>query len=207
MHKRSGFTLIELLVVIAIIGILAGMILAVLPVILEGSKAKVASTEIANLATALVIYEEKFQDYPPTFHEAFKGNKKNEGNESLVACLSTKLDGGPFFEFKTDRLENLDKDNAPKALSELFKSIYKTKSLFEFVDPFGQPYIYFHGNDLSGKTRARYTIQGKVVTVTPAPPDKTGAYPGVGKFQILSTGPNGQYDKGGEDDLTSWGSG
>ncbi len=204
MKRNIGFTLIELLVVIAIIGVLAAMVLAVLPSVIGSSKAKVAASEIQNLATALIVYEEKFQDFPPTKFEGFKGNGVNEDIESLVACLTTKLSGGPFFEFKADRLANLDKDKAPQALSALFKSIYTKPTLFEFTDPFGNPYIYFHGNDLAAGTKAYYTLNGQKVSVTPAPKDKTGSYPGVGKFQIISAGENGTYDKGAKDDVTSW---
>jgi prepilin-type N-terminal cleavage/methylation domain-containing protein len=201
---RAGFTLVELLVVIAIIGILAAMLLSVLPAVIGSSKGKVALNEIQQLVTALTLYESKFQDYPPTSLAGMKGNGVNEGNESLVACLSTTLQGGPFFEFKEDKLVNADKDRAPKPLSDLFKSQFKTRELFELTDPFGQPYIYFHGSDLAPSTKVKYTLGTGTVTISPAPPGKTGVAPGAGKFQVISAGENAKYDKGDGDDVTSF---
>lgn len=204
-RRRGGFTLVELLVVIAILGILAGLLIAVVPGVFSSSNRKVALTEIRLLADALSTYEAHFNDYPPTKLGIGGSNGINEGIESLVACLSSKIGTGPYHAFEdTDRLLNLDKDKASGPLSLLMDSTFTTADLFELTDPFGNPYVYFHGDDLAPETVGRYHIAGQVVDCQPGAPDKTGRYPGYGKYQIISAGPDGKYEGGGGDDVTSW---
>ena len=61
---RRGYTLIELLVVIAIITILAGMLLPTLGGVKTKAKAKLAKTEMHNLATAIQSYESEYSRMP-----------------------------------------------------------------------------------------------------------------------------------------------
>lgn len=205
--SRAGFTLVEIMIVIAILGLLAALLVAVVPGVFASSKRKVAQTEIQRLVHALSEYEGHFGDYPPTTLGLAGGNGVNDGIESLVACLSTKTGTGPYHGFEdADLLINRDKDKAPGPLSMLLNSTITSAELFELSDPFGNPYVYFHGDDLEDGTGGRYHIGGTVVDCRPATDDKTGRAPGYGKYQIISAGPNGKYEAGGGDDVTSWSS-
>jgi prepilin-type N-terminal cleavage/methylation domain-containing protein len=63
-RPRAGFTLIELLVVIAIIGILAAMLLAVLPGVTNASKKTKAKLEAQSIATAIEQYDSAYGRFP-----------------------------------------------------------------------------------------------------------------------------------------------
>ena len=63
--RASGFTLVELMVVIAIIGILAGLIVYLLPGVKEKQVRGRVKTELALLTMAINNYKEKNGFYPP----------------------------------------------------------------------------------------------------------------------------------------------
>jgi prepilin-type N-terminal cleavage/methylation domain-containing protein len=63
-RPRAGFTLIELLVVIAIIGILAAMLLAVLPGVMNSGKKTKAKLEAQAIATAIEQYDSAYGRFP-----------------------------------------------------------------------------------------------------------------------------------------------
>ncbi len=204
--RKGGFTLVEMMVVMMIIGVLAALLLGVLPAVMGGSKAKAALTEIQRLAHALSEYEAYFNDYPPSRLAVAGGNGINDGIESLVASLSSRTGKGPYHGFEdAARLVNIDADKAAKPLAILTGSAITSAELFEYADPFGRPYVYFHGRDLTSSFSARYSFGAGTVDCRPAPPDKTGRFPGSGQYQILSAGDNGTYEQGGGDDITSWG--
>lgn len=162
-----------------------------------------AKATIQRLMTALTVYEGEFGDYPPTFH-AFESNRINEGNESLVACLSTKEKGGPFFDFKVDKLQNVDQDRAPAPLSVLFGSLYTRPDLWEYLDPWERPYVYFHGRELATQTTARYQLHDVVREIQPV---QSASAPSASKYQVFSLGENGARDDpsaGEGDDIGSW---
>jgi prepilin-type N-terminal cleavage/methylation domain-containing protein len=63
-RPRAGFTLIELLVVIAIIGILAAMLLAVVPAVTNAGKKTKARLEAQAIATAIEQYDSAYGRFP-----------------------------------------------------------------------------------------------------------------------------------------------
>lgn len=204
-QRLSGFTLLEMMIVIAIIAVLAGLLLAVVPAVMGSSQGKVARAQIAAIMQALSEYEGHFGEYPPSTLPISGGNGINEGSECLVICLShRKLSSSPMAD--AERLINLDRDQAPGPLSLLADSTIASAELFEISDPFGNPFVYFNGNALTDTTIARYQIGGQITDCKPAPPDKTGRYPGYGQYQLISAGENGQYEQGGGDDITHWAS-
>ncbi len=186
----------EMLVVIVIISILASILVPAVLGVKERSRVVASKAEILQLVSALESYNAKFGDYPPsTLKElSLLGNKINEGNESLVLCLSTEMHG-PFFEFQEDRLENIDLDSRK---ANPTKTTFKRNDLFEWVDEWGNPYIYIHYRDYQPATQFKYTIgaeQAQKETVCiPQKSAKTGNYNGHLKFQLWSVGPNQTTD-------------
>jgi general secretion pathway protein G len=62
--SREGFTLIEVLLVVAILGILAGVAAVSLGGRTKGAKVKAARVSIANVCTAIDLYELDMGKYP-----------------------------------------------------------------------------------------------------------------------------------------------
>lgn len=62
--RRRGFTLVELLLVVTIIGILAGAVLVNIRGHSKRARVQRAKTDIANIGSALSIYEMTVGDYP-----------------------------------------------------------------------------------------------------------------------------------------------
>lgn len=64
-EKQRGFTLIELLVVIFILGILATLIVSNMQGARQRARDTVKKSELSNLKTALRLYYNDYQKYPP----------------------------------------------------------------------------------------------------------------------------------------------
>jgi prepilin-type N-terminal cleavage/methylation domain-containing protein len=63
--QRTAFTLIELLVVIAVIGILAGLVLTIMPALGKNKTISTATAELKEVETAIEAYKSKLGFYPP----------------------------------------------------------------------------------------------------------------------------------------------
>lgn len=201
-----GFTLIELLAAIGIIAILAALLFPALRGIQRKSREKAAAATIERLKLALEQYQGDFGDYPPTTLASIGAgatNGVNEGIESLVRCLSTTRERGPYFPFEEKDLGNTDEDRLSRDPCD---SSLPARDAFELVDPWGNPYVYFHHRDYRGGPRVeRYQllVQGRV-SCKPRPSEKTGQYPAAASFLIWSVGANGENEDGGGDDVASW---
>jgi len=191
----GGFTLVELLVVIAIIGILIAILLPTFRSALGRGQRTACIVEIQEIEKALHLYERDYMDFPPSSMAELgliKENGINSGIESLVACLSSTSKDTEYFAFPDDRLENSDGDRSPIPLCKLTGSCFKNDALWEFLDPWGNPYIYFHSRDLNPKKSQIYIIQGKKTKVVPhLTPTKTGRIRGYGRYQVISCGLDG----------------
>ena len=203
--KRQAFTLIELLVVIAVLGILAGILVPTIGSVLSRGKSAASLNEIAHLRTALESYEQDFQAYPPSKLSLIGagGLPANEGNECLVACLDTRRGKGPYHELPPARLHNSDEDQVRGSLSVL-TGARDTTELYELVDPWGNPYIYFSWAEVLRGRSVPYMIDGRLTTIAPITTKTKDVLPGEGRYQIWSVGPNGVDDRGEADDITSW---
>jgi len=189
-----GFTLIELLVVICIIAILIGLSAVGLTVVLNNSKSNATETLLHELSAAVVSYQTKWGDYPPTSLDEIGGrasNDTNAGIETLVACLSSRKRGGPFFQ-KDNHLSNVDGDSAPRNLTEWY---FATNELFEYTDFFGNTIVYFQHKDYEktrpGLTRYRISEDSAEVQALPELHPTTKAPMNAGRFQLRSAGRDG----------------
>ena len=204
-ERTRGFTLVEMLTVIAIMAVLAGLLFPAIGMVQRRSREKAARATIERLKLALEQYQADFGDYPPTSLAALgvATNGVNEGIESLVRCLSTSREHGPYFPFEEKDLSNTDGDSL---LRDPCDSTITAKTLFELTDPWGNPFIYFHNRDYRGGARLeRYTLQtGERANCKPHPGEKTGQYPAASSFVIWSVGANGQNEDGAGDDVASW---
>lgn len=191
-YQIHGFTLVELLVVIAIIAVLAGILLPAISAVTERSRSKSALAELYEIQTAIALYEQEHRDFPPS-NLAQLGikshNQINTGVECLVICLAENQNNGqPYCVIRERMLANTDADISPISLRKLAPNLM-TNDLWEFCDPWENPYIYFHFRDLNETTKHQYWLQGEKTGVAPClQRTKTGQIPGQSRYQIFSIG-------------------
>jgi prepilin-type N-terminal cleavage/methylation domain-containing protein len=208
MKNKNGFTLIELLVVIAIITILAGLALPALMKSKKEAQRGAARAEIAQIKGAIETYYANFGDYPPSslndILPAPSVDGVNSGIESLVACLCTTLNGGPFLrDWQEQKFSNTDNDGAGANLTSWW---FGDNQLREIVDPWKSPYIYFNARNYDDP--AAYSsyvmVEGVGMQCVPAYNNNTSAFYAPMTFQIWSIGPNEEDNGGADDDVNSW---
>src|SRR5262249_4539697 len=149
---RAGFTLVELLIVI---GIIAVLVAALLPVMVDaGNAAKRSNTEalFVRIATACDTFERQNHYYPPDDFVDPEGkltfksdNGINSGIESLVAFLSQTQATGADFNDLGKQLTNTDSDDNGALLPVLGR-----KERLEIADPWGTPLAYFRKKSKDG---------------------------------------------------------
>lgn len=205
--NAPGFTLIELLVVIAILGTLAALITPMLGVANRSALVSSTQQEIQRLTLAIELFQGDRGDFPPTSMADEYGigsNDLDSGNESLVAHLASLATGTSYFDFKEEYLQNLDGDRlANSELEDRMRWVFGDDQLREYVDPWGNPYVYFHNRDY----RIPFTVtssEGKSTQAKASISEKTAAYHSPTAFQIWSLGPDGTNQNGGGDDIVSW---
>lgn len=210
--KKSspGFTLIEMLVVCAIIALLAGLTMVGLQKARISGQETACAAEVQMLASRVESFKNAFGDFPPTSlaDARIKGNSTNDGNESLFAYLLSKRKGGPFADdLKEDRWHNSDHDEVKGTdLKTLEKEIAWTRGngqLLEYVDLWGEPFIYIHSRDYGKKWRYQKD-DGTTFDVEAQKNPTTGTYYAPNKFQLWSLGPDGLNQNGEGDDIPSW---
>jgi type II secretory pathway pseudopilin PulG len=208
-RRSSAFTFVEVLVVLLIIAALAGLIAPALRSARRRTDRNVTSQEMTRLSLGIENFadQDPFADWPPGTLEPLgitDSNKINEGNESMVLCLSTQRGEGPYFDFDDERLANLDADTGPpQVLTEKLRVPYATGALHEYVDLWLTPYVYLPFRDY-GEPATYVTAEGEEFqAVLPKDPEK-GTWPAPLKFVIWSCGPDGVNDNGAGDDIVSW---
>jgi prepilin-type N-terminal cleavage/methylation domain-containing protein len=203
-RSARGFTLLELLVVMGILVVLVGLLLPGIRLARQRARMGEAKQTIQNVGLALQSYFGDHGDYPPSTLKdvGIPTNRLNDGIESLVACLATTRMSGPYFDFPDVYLQNYDGDSIP----DFNHSFFDDRSGYEFTDPWGNPYIYFHNRDYERPgVASRYRFQdGKVQQAAPAKSKKKGVFHGFDSYQLWSAGPNGENENGGGDDIPSW---
>lgn len=213
-HFESGYTLVEMLVVIFIISVLAGLITTGVQHARKSADINATKIEIQALAGACESHKTARGDYPPSSLRhptlGLRVNLINDGNESLLAHLTTRKAGGPFFDDPPDdRLSNLDLDvltaKDTKTIRDKLDWTRGNNALLEYVDMWGNPFVYLHHRDYRSTKKIQYMdSEGMTVQVEGCMSEKTGTYQDSSTFQIWSYGPNRINENGLGDDVTSW---
>lgn len=205
-RPARGFTLVELLVVMAIIATLMGLGMTVLPAMMQRGKRSAVENYLTLLSANLETYKSSGQGaFPPTTLADYAGvgtlsDFRNCGIESVVLCLTSRAYGNPLDleNLKELRIENYDGDQTQVQLTN-----GGARDLFEIVDPWGTPLVYFHCADYG-----RYATVGLVaadkddIKVKPWMNDRLKKYYQSDKFQLISAGPDGVFNT--EDDITNF---
>jgi len=202
-RRRSGFTLIELLVVICIIAVLTGLVTIAVVAALKTSKVNATQSFLAQIEAALVQYQVRWGDYPPTSIDELGGrapNDVNQGVESLVAALSSNRKGTVLFQPNEEHYQNADGDKADRNVTGWF---FGDNELREYRDFFGNTIIYIHAKDFARPKpqilKYRFVPGGEDVTVSPEQSAATKTWVNAGRFQLRSVGPDGKF--GTQDDV------
>jgi prepilin-type N-terminal cleavage/methylation domain-containing protein len=203
--RARGFTLIELLVVMAIISMLVGLGVTMIPYMRRRGERVAAETFISTLSAALQAYQGGEGAFPPTSLNDFPGvgtlsNNENLGIESVVVCLNSVRYGGSF-DFtgtKGATLDNLDGDQTQVQLTR-----FGARDMFEALDPWGTPYVYFKASDYArAEDLGRVTGGEGTIKALPWKDTKTKTWARYDTYQIISAGPDRIFNT--EDDITNF---
>jgi len=191
-----------LLVVICIIGILVALTTVGIVKALDSARSSSTQSVLDSISGALAQYAQRWGDYPPTSLQdlgASNLNDKNNGVESLVACMASDLKGGILLKLE-DRLSNVDEDSAGKNITHWY---FGDNQLREWTDDFGNVLIYMHHKDFA-KPRAnmslyKFSKDTEEQKTAPEQNPATKTYSNPDKFQLRSVGKDGK--PGTSDDL------
>ena len=173
-----SFTLIELMVVIGVILVLMSLLFPVIRAYFENARIEEMRAQLGIVEAALAEYRREFGDCPPS---SGAGNDENAGIETMLGCLRTSEQGGPFVkEHIVGRwLEDTDGDGRQ-----------------ELVDPWRNPWIYFHHADYPAGA-VYYRLKARRTQVRPV--KKGDAFENLTSYQLWACGPN-KTDQSGQDD-------
>jgi len=226
-RQSPAFTLIEILLVIAIIGILAAMVMTVIPKMLTWGKVTKAKTEMSQMVTAIERYESVYSHLPTT--NTFKGTVTwggsvlaNAGfsgaatnpNSEVMAILRNVTDVSVTDVNRNSQMNsqktvflfpNLSSDTSSPGLGP--DLIYR--------DPWGNPYVIsINLNADTGCEDAFYrqaAISGGGLKGLVLQADAN--YSCRGRIMVWSAGPDGKIDNSGtvkanegvnKDNVLSW---
>ena len=202
---RKGFTLVEMLVVIVIISILMAMVVGAVVQMLRTAKAKDTKALIITLEGATERYKTGFRAYPPTDVTTLSPklrapNQTNLGIEALVACLSTELKSGPFYQppSETKSFCNTDNDSLTSIPTSPY---YVTTDLLEYRDSWGNPLTYLNSKDYGTTARTKMADGSESTWKVPLL-SETKTFPNKHTFVIISAGADGVL--GTEDDVKNY---
>jgi prepilin-type N-terminal cleavage/methylation domain-containing protein len=208
-RESSGMSLIELMVVMLIIGILVGMVSAMVFSVLRNSKIRRAESEVRAIALAAEEYYRVFRELPVATNWYHTSNPP-DGERSdcffapgVWASTMPPTGGSPYQS--TNRPSNTamarefyDRLTGMNGLSQDFLKITRTpenSSNGVLLDPWKTPYDFYFDSNFSGELHF-YNYGGGVVE-TWLRQDRM--------FFVRSRGPDRQvapYDRTSSDDIT-----
>ncbi|MEE9392876.1 MAG: prepilin-type N-terminal cleavage/methylation domain-containing protein [Planctomycetota bacterium] len=213
---EAGFTLVELLVVIAIIAVMGGFGITMLMSAREQGDDFAVQGFIQSVDATLEQYknDRRIGVYPPSSLDGFAGlgsqkNRTNQGIEALVVALNspnfkaTRVLEAFEGEESVLQMDNLDGDRSAKNLT-----IHGTRELFEILDPWGNPFVYFNANDYAKAGIGKYMVMSEengeyeVTAVRPWKNPKTQSFFRLDSFQLFSAGPDMKFNT--DDDIGNW---
>jgi type II secretory pathway pseudopilin PulG len=213
-RRELGFSFVEILVVMGIIAVLVGIGIGVYAMVIKKTPVFKTKSQVGALATAIEAWKRQWKGYPPSdlnrlglvmgTQLTLKGrlNTNNTGIEALYQALYVV--GVDFnADVSPSSLANTDDDRLEKAITKDGNGY-----LFEIVDAWGNPFVYFVDADYvtAEKTPPTYVLgeEGDGGNVEPKPwrASTTQGFANPGGFQLFSMGPDGVPNT--EDDITSW---
>jgi len=75
--RQPGFTLVELLVAVGIVALLAGIVLSIAVGARRAGKRATCANQMKQIATALVMYRDRYGEYPPILEVRSHGSADN----------------------------------------------------------------------------------------------------------------------------------
>lgn len=211
-RTETGFSLIELLVVITILAALAAGGTVWIR-IANKRKAKVTTQQrLTSIAIGLEQVKQAVGYFPPTVTTELRGagtkkekvgekigdqNDVNVGIETVwVAFHLAGVNTAALDQLGDDALMNYDEDQANETVGEM-----KSLELWEIVDAWGNPIVYFHNRDYKDPSKVQKYMRadGSTVTVEVRTRDKAGGFENAQGFQLFSFGEDGE--PGTEDDV------
>jgi type II secretory pathway pseudopilin PulG len=213
-RREGGFSFVEILVVMGIISVLVGLGVVAYMVAFRKTPELQTTNRLQHLRGKAEAWYLKFQAYPPSdptkigmvsgtsFTVPKLHDLTNVGIESLYLCL--QMPGwGQTADVADKELDNTDGDALEKPFAPGV-----ALDLFEPIDAWGNPLVYFQSQDYAAadKTPPTYHLgeQAKETHVTPRPwrSEKTGQFEQARTFQLYSMGPD--HLPNTEDDVKAW---
>ena len=201
----GGFSMVELLVVITILAALAAGSTVYFRMAGRAKAKSVTTSRLTSLFSAIESYKLSTNSYPPTQLERLRGpdrakvgeamgpqNELNQGIETLRVALHLNGVNALPSDMGDETIENLDDDSAAGTEGTSLTS----DQLFEYVDYWGNPFVYFHNRDYKEADKLGVYVLGDgadtEVEARPYVSEKTGAFQNAQKFQLFSMGPDGE---------------
>jgi prepilin-type N-terminal cleavage/methylation domain-containing protein len=213
-RRAHGFSFIEILVVMGIIAVLVGIGIGVYSLVIRKTPELKAKSLVQKVANGVEAWKRQYKAYPPTTFEKIRlvtglgiqvtgrTNATNVGIEVLYQCLYLK---GVDFDPDIADVERANLDDEDK----LEKPITRDDNafLFEIVDPWGNPLVYFvEGDYATAEKSPPVYVMGEEAPERGAQPkpwrSSTGGFAKPGSFQLFSMGPDGVPNT--DDDLKAW---
>ncbi len=211
--EAGGFSMIELLVVITILAALAAAGTIWFGMAERAKLKAITTSRLTAIATGLESLKLATGAYPSTDNESLRGpnrekigaaigtpNESNQGIETVYVAFHMTGVSISTDDLGDSAIANLDEDGAIETTGTSLTS----NELFEYVDAWGNPFVYFNGKDYKDVSKVSAYVNYKLEDVTAAPmaSEKTGAFLRAASFQLFSMGSDGQPNT--EDDI-AWG--